>query len=254
MTETLRIEDDGAVRTLVFARPEAANAFNEELYHAAARALRDAASDDGVSVVLLTGEGRAFTAGTDIKEMAEIARDHAAGRSDQEMGSGFVALVDALAAFTKPLMAAVNGSGVGLGITMLGHCDVVLIAEHARLMAPFAAMGVVPEAAGSYLLPARMGHQHAALALFTGNWITAEEAVRCGLALRACPAETLLDTARGIAREIAAKPLASLVATKELIVASRSEEVRRAREREDAAFARLLGDAAAGDRIASRLG
>jgi enoyl-CoA hydratase/carnithine racemase len=254
MTKTLRIEDDGAVRTLVFARPEAANAFNEELYHAAARALRDAASDDGVSVVLLTGEGRAFTAGTDIKEMAEIARDHAAGRSDQEMGSGFVALVDALAAFTKPLMAAVNGSGVGLGITMLGHCDVVLIAEHARLMAPFAAMGVVPEAAGSYLLPARMGHQHAALALFTGNWITAEEAVRCGLALRACPAETLLDTARGIAREIAAKPLASLVATKELIVASRSEEVRRAREREDAAFARLLGDAAAGDRIASRLG
>ncbi|MBO2457705.1 enoyl-CoA hydratase/isomerase family protein [Actinomadura violacea] len=254
MTETLRIEDDGAVRTLVFARPEAANAFNEELYHAAARALRDAASDDGVSVVLLTGEGRAFTAGTDIKEMAEIARDHAAGRSDQEMGSGFVALVDALAEFTKPLIAAVNGSGVGLGITMLGHCDVVLIAEHARLMAPFASMGVVPEAAGSYLLPARMGHQQAALALFTGNWVTAEEAVRCGLALRACPAETLLDTARGIAGEIAAKPLASLVATKELIVASRREEVRRAREREDAAFARLLGDAAAGDRIASRLG
>ncbi|HEU5031001.1 MAG TPA: enoyl-CoA hydratase/isomerase family protein [Spirillospora sp.] len=254
MTETLRIEDDGAVRTLVFARPEAANAFNEELYHAAARALRDAASDDGVSVVLLTGEGRAFTAGTDIKEMAEIARDHAAGRSDQEMGSGFIALVDALAGFTKPLMAAVNGSGVGLGITMLGHCDVVLIAEHARLMAPFAAMGVVPEAAGSYLLPARMGHQHAALALFTGNWVTAEEAVRCGLALRAVPAETLLDEARGIAREIAAKPLASLVATKELILAPRREEVRRAREREDAAFARLLGEAGADGRIAARLG
>ena len=132
MTETLRIEDDGAVRTLVFARPEAANAFNEELYHAAARALRDAASDDAVSVVLLTGEGRAFTAGTDIKEMAEIARDHAAGRSDQEMGGGFIALVDALAEFPKPLMAAVNGSGVGLGITMLGHCDVVLIAEQLR--------------------------------------------------------------------------------------------------------------------------
>ncbi|WP_433237354.1 enoyl-CoA hydratase/isomerase family protein [Actinomadura nitritigenes] len=254
MTETLRIEDDGAVRTLVFARPEAANAFNEELYHAAARALRDAASDDAVSVVLLTGEGRAFTAGTDIKEMAEIARDHAAGRSDQEMGSGFIALVDALAEFTKPLMAAVNGSGVGLGITMLGHCDVVLIAEHARLMAPFAAMGVVPEAAGSYLLPARMGHQHAVLALFTGNWITAEEAVRCGLALRACPAETLLETAHGIAREIAAKPLASLVATKELILAPRREEVRRAREREDAAFARLLGEAGADGRIAARLG
>ncbi|MBD2899193.1 enoyl-CoA hydratase/isomerase family protein [Spirillospora sp. NPDC000708] len=254
MTETLRIEDDGAVRTLVFARPEAANAFNEELYHAAARALRDAASDDAVSVVLLTGEGRAFTAGTDIKEMAEIARDHAAGRSDQEMGSGFIALVDALAEFPKPLMAAVNGSGVGLGITMLGHCDVVLIAEHARLMAPFAAMGVVPEAAGSYLLPARMGHQHAALALFTGNWITAEEAVRCGLALRACPAETLLETARGIAREIAAKPLASLVATKELILAPRRAEVRRAREREDAAFARLLGEAGADGRIAARLG
>ncbi|SEF56580.1 Enoyl-CoA hydratase/carnithine racemase [Thermomonospora echinospora] len=251
--DVVRIEDRDRVRTLVFQRPEAANAFNEDLYLAVAGAMAEAADDDGIAVVLLTGTGRTFTAGTDLKEMAELARAHAAGEPAGHGGKGFQTLVEVLTDFPKPLMAAVNGAGVGLGLTMLAHCDLVLMAEDARLLAPFTAMGVAPEAASSYLLPLRMGHQRAALALLAGHWITADEAVAAGLALRTCPAGTLLETAHGLAREIAAKPLASLVATKRLVTEAHRDGVRRAIEREGAAFAELLRDTSAAGTLLSRL-
>lgn len=236
----LGIEDRDRVRTLTFQRPEAANAFNEALYLALAAALRAAAADGEVSVVLLTGAGRTFCAGTDLTEMAEIARAHGAGESTGSAGQGFGTLMDALVDFPKPLVAAVNGAGVGLGLTMLAHCDLVVLSERARLLAPFAAMGVAPEAASSYLLPLRMGAQAAALALYSSRWITAEEAVRCGLALRTAQPEALLETAHELAREIAAKPLASLLATKRLITDAHRDGIRRAREQEDQAFSELL--------------
>ncbi|RAY16286.1 enoyl-CoA hydratase/isomerase family protein [Actinomadura craniellae] len=236
----LDLADRERVRTLTFHRPERANAFNEVLYHALAGALADAAADGEVSVVVLTGAGRTFSAGTDLQEMAGYAGAHAAGESSGDMGAGFRALLGALADFPKPLLAAVNGSGVGLGLTMLGYCDLVLVAEHARLLAPFTAMGVVPEAGSSYLLPLRMGQQQAALALYTGRWITAEQAVRSGLALCACPAETLLETTHELAREIAAKPLPALLATKRLVTEAHRDQIARARAREDAAFGDLL--------------
>lgn len=236
----LGVTDDGAVRTLTFQRPEAANAFSDELYRTLAAALDAAAADDSVSVVVLTGEGKVFSSGTDLNEMAEIARAHAAGESTDETGKGFGILLDSLFAFPKPLLAAVNGSGVGLGLTMLAHCDLVLIAEHARLKAPFTTMGVAPEAASSYLLPLRMGAQQANLALLTGRWITAEEAVYSGLALRTCLAGTVLEETLQLAREIAEKPLASLLATKRLVAEAHRDAIRRAREREDAAFDELL--------------
>ncbi|GAA3979163.1 enoyl-CoA hydratase/isomerase family protein [Actinomadura viridis] len=251
--DTLRIEDRDRVRTLTFDRPRAANAFDEALYLAVAAALDAAAGDAGVSVVLLTGTGGTFTAGTDLEEMAEIARAQAGGRATPETGKGFAALLDALTAFPKPLVAAVNGAGVGLGLTLLGHCDLVIMSERARLLAPFTSMGVAPEAAGSYLLPLRMGHQRAALALFTGRWITAEEAVESGLALRTCPHGELLETAHGLAAEIAAKPLPSLLATKRLITEAHRDGVRRAREREDAAFAELLRRDGAAEDVLARL-
>lgn len=251
--DVLRIEDRERVRTLVFNRPEAANAFNETLYLAVADALTEAATDDQISVVLLTGTGRTFTAGTDLKEMADIARAHAAGEPVGDAGKGFTALMDVLVDFPKPLVAAVNGTGVGLGLTILAHCDLVLLAEGARLLAPFTTMGVAPEAGSSYLLPLRMGHQRAALALLAGEWITAEEAVASGLALRTCPPDTLLDTAHELARQIAAKPLRSLLATKRLITEAHRDGVRRAMERESAAFDALLRDASAADNVLSRL-
>lgn len=236
----LKIHDEGAVRTLTFARPDAANAFDEALYLEVAAALAGAAAVDTVSVVVLTGEGRTFCAGTDLDEMAEIALAQQAGTLEADAAKGFPTLLDELTSFPKPLLAAVNGAGVGLGLTMLGHCDVVLVDEKARLLAPFTTMGVVPEAASSYLLPKRMGHQAASLALYTGRWITAEEAVRHGLALRVCPAGTVLEETMAIAREIAAKPLRSLEATKALVVDAEREAIARARGLEDATFAELL--------------
>jgi enoyl-CoA hydratase/carnithine racemase len=236
----LGVDDRERVRTLTFQRPEAANAFSEELYLALAAALRDAAADDEVSVVVLTGAGKVFSAGTDLTEMTAIAQAHAAGESSPDTGKGFGILLDALIEFPKPLLAAVNGSGVGLGLTMLAHCDLVLIADHARLLAPFTTMGVAPEAASSYLLPLRMGHQQAALALYASRWITAADAVSAGLALRTCPVETLLETTHELAREIAAKPLASLLATKRLVSDAHRAGIRRARRLEDETFSELL--------------
>ena len=240
MTETsapddvVLVEDHDRARLITFNRPDRANAFNETLYHASARALHDAAADDDIGAIVFTGAGTSFCAGTDLLEMAETV-DGTAGSRD-----GFVAFVDTLAAFPKPVLAAVNGSGVGLGFTMLAHCDIVLVSERARLLAPFTTMGVAPEAASSYLLPRRMGRQQASLSLFTSDWISAEAAVATGLAVRLCPADTLVAETLELAARIAAKSLPSLMATKRLLLDAEREGIARARELENAAFAELL--------------
>jgi enoyl-CoA hydratase/carnithine racemase len=135
----------------------------------------------------------------------------------------------------------VNGLGVGIGLTMLLHCDVVFISETARLRAPFVPLGVVPEAAGSLLMPVRMGNQRAAIALYTGEWLDADAAVEAGLALRSVPPEKLLDETLELARRIGKMPVTSLVESKRLVVASRIDAIKAARAREDEAFARLVG-------------
>jgi enoyl-CoA hydratase/carnithine racemase len=208
-------------------------------------------------VVVLTGEGRAFCAGTDLVEMAAIAtamsEPGAEGYPENSAGKGFTVFLEQLTTFPKPLLAAVNGAGVGLGLTMLAHCDLVLVADTARLKAPFAEMGVAPEAASSYLLPVRMGAQAAALALYTSRWISADEAVSSGLALRSVPADQLLAEAQALAHEIAGMPLASLVATKRLLLDAHADAVQAARAREDAAFAVLLKDQGAAAAVLGQL-
>ena len=129
----LLTQDRERVRLLTFNRPDRANAFNEELYHAAADALRAAAADDDVAVVVFTGAGKAFCAGTDLLEMAETVDAGVGG--DAVSRNGFPAFVDVLQEFPKPLLAAVNGAAVGLGFTMLAHCDIVL-SGHLELSLP----------------------------------------------------------------------------------------------------------------------
>jgi enoyl-CoA hydratase/carnithine racemase len=153
---------------------------------------------------------------------------------------GFRGFMDLMIEFDKPLIAAVNGVGVGIGLTMLLHCDIVYIAEGARLRAPFVALGVVPEAASSYLLPLTIGYQQAADVLFTGDWIDAKRAVELGIAIRVCAPEELLPVARAKAAAIAAQPLGSLRHTKRLLLATRTEQVRTARSREEEAFEERL--------------
>ena len=236
----LLVDDADGVRLITFNRPEKLNAFDSALYSAAGGALEDALARDDIKCVVLTGNGRAFSAGQDLAEMAALSTSTDSGA----VGHGFRQFIDTAAAFEKPLLAAVNGLGVGIGMTVLLHCDLALIADTAKLRAPFVPLGVVPEAAGSYLMPVVMGNQRASLALYTGDWISAEEAVAADLALRVVPAPQLLDETLAIARRIAVHPLAALVESKKLVVASRIDAVRAARAREDATFAYMVGAAA----------
>jgi enoyl-CoA hydratase/carnithine racemase len=241
----LRIEDRDRVRLLTLDRPDQLNAFNDDLYDAVRDALAGAAASSDVAVALLTGTGRAFSAGQDLLEMDE-PRVH-----DDGLRHGFEPFIEEVEAFPKPLVAAVNGLGVGIGLTVLPHCDLVLIAEGARLRAPFVSLGVTAEAGSSALLPALIGWQAASRILYTAAWIDAAEAVELGLAWRCCSPERLLDEAMAVAREIAAMPVDSLVVTKRLLLDSRLEAVRAARAREIQGFARLLGGPANREAIAA---
>jgi enoyl-CoA hydratase/carnithine racemase len=236
----LQITDDARVRLLTLDRPEALNAFNDELYHLCGDALEEAAERDDIACVVITGTGRGFSAGQDLGEMGRLGPEAEASQFGDK-GPGFPRFLDTLAAYPKPTIAAVNGIGVGIGMTMLLHVDLALISETARLRAPFVPLGVVPEAAGSLLMPIVMGNQRAAEKLYTGDWISAAEAVECGLALRVVAPEELMPATLALAHRIAKMPVASLVESKRLVVAARIDAVRAARAREDHAFRSMIG-------------
>ncbi len=247
----VEVEDADGVRLLAFDRPEVRNAFDAPMYRAVTDALADALADDGIHAVVLTGRGRAFSAGQDLHEMAAIATGH----PGPEAGSGFGDLLDTLLAFDKPLLAAVHGVGVGLGCTLLGHVDLVLMERGARLRAPFAQMGVPPEAASSWLLPERLGWQQAAAVLLASEWIDADRAVASGLALRVCEEGTVVEETLALARTIASFPPQGTRQIKRLMMTARRPAVEAARAREEAAFAALFADPATnpGDRLTAGL-
>lgn len=234
---TLQIEDDKRVRTLTLNRPEALNAFNEALYDATAEAVLAAAEDPEVALVLLTGAGRGFSAGTDLGEMqARIADpDFTPGKH------GFIGLINALSAFPKPFICAVNGVGVGIGATILGYADLTFMSSTARLKCPFTSLGVAPEAASSYLLPQLVGRQNAAWLLMSSEWVDADEALRMGLIWRVCEPEELLAQARHHAEILASRPISSLMAVKHTMMEPVRPEIAAATARENAHFAELMG-------------
>lgn len=240
------VDAGGVVRCVTFHRPEALNAFDTALYLAVAAALDEARDDPDVKVVVLTGEGRAFSAGQDLKEMTRLATT-----AEEEIVSGFPALLDALVEFDKPLVAAVNGIAVGIGFTMLPHCDLVLVSDEARFRTPFAELGVAPEAASSLLFPMVMGPQRGAFALLTGEWMSAAEIVEYGIALSSHPTDEVLPAALALAERIAGSPLDSLRAIKTTMLNSRREAVAAARACEDAMFAELLSKMISGDKWSS---
>ena len=223
--KVLRIDDDGPVRLLTLDRPDAKNAFNRALYDGVRMALDEAAADDAVTVCVITGAGDIFSAGQDIKALAGM-------KKNPEEGKGFDPFARALARFDKPLIAAVNGAAVGVGTTLLLHCDLVLVSDAARFKLPFVSLGLIPEAGSSLLLPATIGPQHAAYYLLTGDWMDAETAVTRGLAWKRFAAERLLEEALGLAQSIAKAPLESLRNTKRLQQAARADAVQAALDRE----------------------
>ena len=244
---TLLISDDNRVRTLTLNRPEALNAFSEALYDATTEALLAAAADPEVSVVLLTGAGRAFSAGNDLVEMQKLVTD-----PEYRPGKhGFRGLIEALTAFPKPLILAVNGLGLGIGATILGYADLAFMSSTARLKCPFTSLGVPPEAASSYLMPRLIGRQNAAWLLLSSEWVDADEALRMGLVFKVSEPAELMSEARSHAELLASRPLNSLMAVKQTMMEAIRPAIAAASERENALFAELLGQAANVDALAS---
>lgn len=239
VADELLTEDSGGARVLTLNRPDALNAFNQVLWYAVAEALEDAAADDDIRCVVLTGAGRAFSAGQDLGEM----QDPAAFEGSEP---GYQRLMPVVESFPKPLLAAVNGLGVGIGLTILLHCDLALISTEARLKAPFISLGVTTEASASLLLPIAAGRQRAAEILYTEPWIDAQAAVADGLALRAVAPERLMEETMELAHHIGGLPLGPLMATKRLLTEARGDAVATTRERELAAFLDLLGGMSGG--------
>jgi len=227
------------VLTLTLNRPAQKNAFNTVQWRELRDALREAKASDAVRAVVLTGAGGAFSAGQDLSEMAQstTAAAPAGGTGAHPFGE----FLDELCAFDKPLIAAVNGVAVGIGLTVLLHCDFAYVAEGARLRAPFVTLGVVPEAAASHLLPLVIGWRNACELLYGDGWLTAARAVELGLANQLCAPTDVLTTAQAKAATLAALPPEALRHTKRLLLATREAEVRAARAREDAAFRVRVG-------------
>jgi len=230
-TDLVLTEQREHVLLVTMNRPAQRNAFDNAMYRAMTAALEEARADDSVRVVIVTGAGETFCAGQDFAEMSA-----AAGTAH-----GFPAFLEALIDFDKPLLAAVNGAGVGLGLTMLLHTDIAYMADRARLKAPFVTLGVVPEAAASYLLPIVVGAQRAAELLYTARWLPADECVSLGLAYAVVPHAELLTTTFAKAAEIAANPPAAIRHTKRLLRTWRRDQIFAARAREDTAFTERLG-------------
>ncbi|MDT5397477.1 MAG: hypothetical protein QOK33_708 [Mycobacterium sp.] len=243
----IQLEDANGVRTMTLDRPEALNAFNEALYDATTAALLAADEDPDVAVVLLTGAGRAFSAGNDLVEMQARVTD-----PDFTSGEyGFAGMIETLTALRKPLILAVNGLGVGIGATIIGFADLVFMSSTARLKCPFTSLGVAPEAASSYLLPQLVGRQNAAWMLMSSEWVDAQEALRMGLAWKVCEPQALLPEARKHAEVLASRPIPSLMAVKHTMVEPNRAEIAAAAAREYAQFEVLLGGAANADALAA---
>jgi enoyl-CoA hydratase/carnithine racemase len=248
----LRIDDAERVRLLTFDRPEQRNAMDSALYGAVADALDDALGRADIAVAVMTGAGSAYCAGQDLGEMGRLASATPEERADAGE-YGFTKFMAALERFEKPLIAAVNGIAIGVGLTMLPYCDLVLVSEQARFRAPFVNLGVVPEAGSSFTLAAVMGRQAAAHALFTAEWFDADVAVDSGLAWRKVSGARLVDEALGVARSIAKMPVVSLRETKRLLLATRLDDARAARAREEAVFAHVIHGEASKEAITAFL-
>jgi enoyl-CoA hydratase/carnithine racemase len=212
MSSDVIVERAGGVLTLTLDRPEKKNALDAAMYAALATAIRGADEDPDARVVLIQANGDAFSAGNDLAEFAAIA---AGTKPAKDFGA--LPLLEALASARTPLVAAVQGRAVGIGLTLLLHCDLVFVAEDAKLSCPFADLALVPEAASSLLLPARIGHVRAFAMFALGEAIDGTTAAAWGLANAAVPAADLRARAHAAADALAARAPSAVAATKALM-------------------------------------
>jgi len=220
------------VQFIRFNRPEKKNAITAAMYQGLAHALRQAERDAAARVAVIAGAPDAFTAGNDLHDFLE----HPPHSADAPVFRFLRALSD----FPKPLIAAVGGLAVGVGTTMLLHCDFVYCTPETRFSLPFVNLALSPEAGSSYLLSRLAGYQRAAELLMLGEPFDAAKAREIGLVNAIVPAEALLDTAAATAAKLAAKPAASLRETKTLMRLSYRDAVKRAMVEENEAFRERL--------------
>ncbi|QPF86126.1 enoyl-CoA hydratase/isomerase family protein [Bradyrhizobium genosp. L] len=211
MTEHVKTEIADGVLTLTLQRPEKKNALTGAMYNAMSDALNKAEADASVRVILFQGEGDSFTAGNDLADFASQARGEAAVDSPAHH------FIETISKVGKPIVAAVQGNAVGVGTTMLLHCDLVYLAENARLITPFVNLALVPEAASSWLLPLRIGHARAYAMFALGEPMDAAGAVASGLANAVVPQGELRKKAHDAAVALTKRPAGSLSFTKKLM-------------------------------------
>jgi enoyl-CoA hydratase/carnithine racemase len=209
MSGQLLVSLEAGVWELRFNRPEKRNAITFAMYEAFNRALCEAQADAAVRAVLLAGEGANFSAGNDLQDFL-TGPGLSAGHPALE-------LLRTLATFGKPLVAAVHGQTVGIGVTLLLHCDLIVAARGTQLSMPFVALGLVPEAGSSLLLPRLLGRQRAAELLLLGQPLDATTAHSFGLVNHVVEESALIDEARKLARALAQQPVEALAATRRLM-------------------------------------
>ncbi|MDP2214383.1 enoyl-CoA hydratase-related protein [Phenylobacterium sp.] len=214
MSQHVIAETSDGVLTLTLNRPEKKNALTRDMYQALGDAIDGAEFDRDVRCVLIQAQGDMFTAGNDLSDFAAVNAGEAPANEARRGGNPLLA---ALARAKTPLVAAVNGRAVGVGVTMLLHCDLVYLSEDALLTTPFVNLALVPEAASSLTLPDRIGHARAFSMFVLGEAVDAQKALAWGIANEVLPRDALRARARAAAMAVAARPPAAVTITKALM-------------------------------------
>jgi enoyl-CoA hydratase/carnithine racemase len=244
MSEHVLVERKGDVLAITLARPDRRNAITVAMYAALADAVESAAGDDNVRLITLRGEGQDFTAGNDLGDfMAELPRDG----SDIPVWR----LLRALAKNQVPIVAAVHGNAVGIGTTMLFHCDFVIAEEGTRFLMPFVDLGLVPEAASSLILPRLAGRRRAARYLLLGEPFGPEEALDFGLVSHIAPAGQLEPAIDTVVSALRAKPAEALRLTQRLLRRGNTDELLERMELENGHFSERLTSTEVRDAISA---
>ena len=229
----IQVERHGAVLHIVINRPEKKNALTADMYTALADAVGEGESDRAIRVLLLQGKGGAFTAGNDLEDFMNRPW------KGQTVPPA-VRFIRAVAAARKPIVAAVQGLAVGVGTTILLHCDLVYAADDAKFMMPFINLGIVPEAATTVLLPLLIGRQRATELFLLGSPLTAQRAYELGVVNAVLAPDVLLSTASAVAQQLSEKPPAAVLACKDLMKRAFHAEVERALTEEVAVISERL--------------
>ena len=230
----VQTELNSGILRITIDRPEKKNALTNAMYTGLADAVEQGEANPDVRVMLLHGNGDSFTAGNDLE-------DFVANPWKGQAVPSALRFIAAVAGAKKPIVAAVHGMAVGIGVTILLHCDLVYAADNARLVMPFVNLGIVPEAGSTVLLPALLGHQRAAELLMLAAPVTAQRAYELGLVNAVVAPETMLATALAAAQQLTEKPAAALRATKALLRKAGQAELERAMREEVQTIGERLG-------------